>query len=248
MSPKAREVVQQDTGKIGRRLPAESFLKGQIKHPLGMARTAADHVPETLGAKVPLLHEVDGRSSIGQAIRLTRREKGLSQEGLARKAGIDRTTIARVECGIFKTLSVEKLEGIAWALGLEMKDLILKARSMVEGQTCRSHLNRIAFSLDYPEDGFRIVSILPKRREFFFGRIEVLPQKNVASAKLPHPEQIYLHVLEGKVHLTWEVKEYLLKPGDCFAFSGFRDYELYNPDLLKTAVSLFITYPSFVFL
>jgi len=127
-----------------------------------------------------------------------------------------------------------------------MKALLLKAQSMGEALTCRSDLNRIEFSLDYPEEGFRIVSILPKRREFFFGKVEIKPQRTIISAKLPHPEQIYLHIVEGKVHLNREAKEYLLKPGDCFAFSGFRDYELYNPDLLKTAASLLITYPSFL--
>lgn len=246
MSPKSKETPKQETERIGRKLPPESLLRDQIEHPLGVQHIAADYQQETLEAEAPPLHEADGRPSIGQAIRLTRKEKGISQEELARKARIDRTTIARVECGIFKTLSSEKLEGIAWALGLEMKALLMKAQSMGEALTCRSDLNRIEFSLDYPDEGFRIVSILPKRREFFFGKIEIKPQKTILSAKLPHPEQIYLHIVEGKVHLTREAKEYLLKPGDCFAFSGFRDYELYNPDLLKTAASLFITHPSFL--
>ena len=179
-------------------------------------------------------------------IRLARKEKGISQEELARKARIDRTTVARVECGIFKTLSSKNLEGIALALGLDLKALLFKAESVGEAFTCRSDLNRVEFSLDYPEEGFRIASLLPRRREFFFGKIEIKPQKTIISAKLPHPEQIYLHVVEGKIHLSREAKEYLLKPGDCFAFSGLRGYELYNPDLLKTASALFITYPSFL--
>jgi len=100
--------------------------------------------------------------------------------------------------------------------------------------------------LDYPDDGFKIISLTPKRREFFFGRIEIEPHVTVASPKLPHPEQLYLHCLDGKLLLTSQARESLLKPGDCFIFSGFSDYEFYNPDGLKKASSLFVTYPSFL--
>lgn len=246
MSPKSKRAPSLVGEKIGRKLAPEALLRDAIEHPLGIPRLSEANGHGSLGVETPPLHETDGRSSIGQVIRLARKEKGISQEELARKAQLDRTTVARVECGIFKTLSSENLEGIAWALGLDLKAFLFKAESMGEALTCRSDLNRVEFSLDYPEEGFRIVSLLPKRREFFFGKIEIKPQKTIISAKLPHPEQVYLHVVEGKIHLTRQGKEYLLKPGDCFAFSGFRGYELYNPDQFKTSASLFITYPSFL--
>ena len=97
-----------------------------------------------------------------------------------------------------------------------------------------------------PDEGFRILSLVPKRKEFFFGRIEIQPQKSVASEKLPHPEQIYLHAIEGKMLILQGGKEFLLKAGDCFAFSGRSDYELANTDPLRPISSLFITYPSFL--
>ena len=194
----------------------------------------------------PSLHRSDGRGSIGEAIRALRKEKGVSQEQLARRAHVDRTTIARVECGIFKSLSVEKLEGIAAAIGMDLKSLLIKADSMGESLSYRGHLSRVEFSLEYPDEGFRILSHTPKNKEFFFGKIEIRPQKTIHPAKLPHPDQIYLHVLEGKLLLTREGKQFLLKPADCFAFSGFGEYEFYNPDQFKPACSLFITHPSFL--
>lgn len=202
--------------------------------------------PEVRPHPIPMVHHRDGKSPIGDVIRMFRREKGISQEVLAKKAHIDRTTIARVECGIFKSLSLGKLEGIAAAMGVDLQALLLKAESMGESMSYRGHLSQIAFVLEYPEEGFRIVSLMPKRKEFFFGKIEIRPQKTVASTKLPHPEQIYLHIVEGKILLTREAKEFLLKPGDCFAFSGLRNYEFYNSDQFKAASSLFITYPSFL--
>jgi len=192
------------------------------------------------------VQKADGRGSLGAIIRELRKEKGLSQEELARKACVDRTTIARVECGIFQSLSMSKLEGIAGALGAELKTLLSKAEGKGETFSHRGDLSRIEFSLDYPQEGFRLLSHIPKRREFFFGRIEIQPQKTVPTGRLPHPEQIYLHLLEGKILLTRERHQFLLKPGDCFTFSGGGEYEFYNPDQFKPTSCLFVTYPSFL--
>ena len=186
------------------------------------------------------------QGALGRIIQRFRKEKGISQEKLAKNVGLDRTTIARIECGKFKFLSVLKLTAIAQTFGIDLNALLLESESAGESLTYRSHADHIEFLLDYPEDGFRILSLLPKRKEFFFGRIEIGPQKTILSAKLPHPDQVYLHCLEGKMILVRQAKEFLLKPGDSFAFSAFSDYEFYNPDQLKPTSSLFITYPSFL--
>jgi transcriptional regulator with XRE-family HTH domain len=184
--------------------------------------------------------------SLGPLIKRYRKEKGISQENLARNAGIDRTTVARVECGKFKTLSVGKLSGIAGALGVDVKMMLATSASSGESVTYRGQVGHVEFSLDYPDQGFRIESLLPKRKEFFFGRLEVSAQKTIDSSNLPHPEQVFLHCLEGKLVVNRDTRECLLKPGDCFAFSGISDYELYNPDQMKHTKCLFITYPSFL--
>lgn len=194
----------------------------------------------------PVAHREDGRTAIGEAIRSLRKEKRLSQEELAHIASVDRTTIARVEGGVFKSLSVEKLEAIAAAIGTDLKSLLLKADSAEEKLAFCGQLNRIEFSLDYPQDGFRIDSPMPRQKEFFLGKIAIQPQKTIPWAKLPHPDQIYIHLLEGKMLLTRQAQQCLLKPGDCFTFAGKMDYEFYNPDPFKTCVTLLITHPSFL--
>jgi len=125
------------------------------------------------------------------------REKAIGQEELAKKSHIDRTTIARLECGIFKSLSMGRLERIAEVIGLDLKTLLLKSESVGESISYRGHFNRVEFTLDYPEEGFRIASLTPKRKEFFFGKIEIESQKTVPSTKLPHPEQIFSISLRG---------------------------------------------------
>ena len=219
-----------------------SILNSKDPQNLSLALSQALHLSTTH----PLVHTTDVRSSLGRVIQLMRKEKGLSQEELAKKTHIDRTTIARVESGVFKSLSIEKLDAIAQAFGIDLKALLLKSSSEGEALTLRGHVSRVEFALEYPEAGFRIISFIPRRKEFFFGKIEIQPKRTIPSDKLPHPEQVYLHALEGKTVLIRDLHEFLLKPGDCFAFSGRSDYELFNPDQLKDTSSFFITYPSFL--
>lgn len=194
----------------------------------------------------PTVHPAIYQNPLGQVIKQCRKERRISQEDLAKNAGVDRTTIARFECGKFRSLSVVKLEGIATALGIDLKVLLLRSQSTGEAIIYRGHVDKIEFVLSYPEEGFKILSLIPRRREFFFGKIEIEPQRTILSTKLPHPEQIYLHCLDGKIILIRGSQEFLLKSGDCFAFSGLNDYELYNPDQLRKTSSLFNTYPSFL--
>jgi len=220
---------------------------GKVNHPvvdLGTSGTTEMGFVQDASAGIEKRNK---NACIGGAIRTLRKEKGMSQAKLAKNASVNRTTIARVECGIFKSLALESLEKIAIAIGIDLKTLLIKAESIAgESLNYRGNLNRVVFTLEYPEDGFRFVSFIPKKKEFFFGKIEIQPQKTVGSSKLPHPEQIYLHFLEGKALLVHERQESLLKAGDCFAFSGRSDYELYNPDQFKGCSALFITYPSFL--
>ena len=151
-----------------------------------------------------------------------------------------------IECGIFKSISTETLGVIAKAFELDLKTLLLKAESMGESLTCRGHVSQAAFVLDYSEKGFRIFSLIPKKKEFFFGRIEIEPERTILSDTLPHPDQVCLNVLEGEILLKREGTHFRLKAGDYLAFSGTREYELQNTQLVKPSRAFLVTYPSFV--
>ena len=62
------------------------------------------------------------KKSLGLRISLIRKEKGLSQEKLALKAGLDRTYINSIENG-HRNISISNIEKISKALGLSLSKL-----------------------------------------------------------------------------------------------------------------------------
>lgn len=58
----------------------------------------------------------------GKRVRELRKSKGLSQQELALKAGLDRTYVGHVELGK-RNISLENIQKIAKALGVKFKDL-----------------------------------------------------------------------------------------------------------------------------
>lgn len=59
----------------------------------------------------------------GEKVRKVRKEKGISQEALAEKAGLHRTYIGMIERAE-KNITLINIEKIAKALNVEIKDLL----------------------------------------------------------------------------------------------------------------------------
>jgi transcriptional regulator with XRE-family HTH domain len=59
----------------------------------------------------------------GRRLRELRAERGLSQEGLAARAGLDRTYISGVERGS-RNISLSNVGRLAKALGVRLQDLL----------------------------------------------------------------------------------------------------------------------------
>lgn len=64
--------------------------------------------------------------ALGQAIRATRRERGLAQGALAAGAGIDRSYFGAIERGEFN-VTLDTIAKIAAALGVRPSRLLAKA-------------------------------------------------------------------------------------------------------------------------
>ena len=66
-----------------------------------------------------------GRHSLGQRVRRLRNSAGLSQDALARAAGVGRVTLVRLEKGE-QTPRLKTLEAIARTLGVRVLDLLVE--------------------------------------------------------------------------------------------------------------------------
>lgn len=190
--------------------------------------------------------EAKGLVSLGQVIQRLRKERGISQEALARKAGVGRSMTTRVENGKICELSLGNLEKIAKALGTDLKRLLIQTESLLETFDFQEEGKRTEFSLDFLSDGFRIISQLPLRREIFSGKINIKPSKTIPSHCLPHPELVFLYPLVGKIMILVKGKESFIGNSHSFTFCGLSEYELYNTDPIKESSTLLITYPSFL--
>lgn len=65
---------------------------------------------------------MDIKKKFGNKVRNLRLEKGLSQEGLANEANLDRTYIPGIEKGE-RNVSITVIEKLANALNVDIKDL-----------------------------------------------------------------------------------------------------------------------------
>ena len=63
------------------------------------------------------------RRLLGEAIRASRKEAGLSQEGLAEKADLSTVFISRIERGV-EWPSLDNLVKVAKALGVRVRNLV----------------------------------------------------------------------------------------------------------------------------
>jgi predicted nucleotidyltransferase/DNA-binding XRE family transcriptional regulator len=66
-------------------------------------------------------------SDIGRALVRRRRAIGMSQRQLAERLGVAQPQIARWESGAYRTASLERLDAVASALGLDFADPLLAA-------------------------------------------------------------------------------------------------------------------------
>ena len=69
----------------------------------------------------------DGRAILAANLRRLRGQRGWSQEALAARAGIHRTYLSSVETGQ-RNIAIDNICRLAWALGVEGADLLVKSR------------------------------------------------------------------------------------------------------------------------
>ena len=110
----------------------------------------------------------------------------------------------------------------------------------------RCSLQESFFVLDFAK-GALFASFLQEPHACFIGSLTLGPQKNILSDQIPKVDFIFYSVLEGTFLVTLASKEHLLRQGDCLAIHRHTSHEIYNPHQFNKAVTLVVTFPSFIY-
>lgn len=163
----------------------------------------------------------DISSNLSNNLRQLREMRGLSQQQLARQAGIPRPTWASLESGSANpTLSV--LVKVATALGVSIEELIGSPRS--------TGTLYPAASIKLRRRGeVRIRNLLPESIPAMeIERLELPPGAHMTGIPHTHGTREYLTCERGSVTLTASGESWNLAPGDVVVFRGDQRHSYRN--------------------
>lgn len=179
----------------------------------------------------------------GSALKSLREKEKASQRSFARRLGLPRVHLQRLETRSWESFSVADLKALSKGLGISVEALFSRFEGFKKEPFVRACLKKPFFSLDL--EGARFGSLLPEPGPFFFGTLTLPPHKTLSYGETPRGEFLFYLLLEGEL-LVKLPEDHLLRPGEGFPLKGTRSYELYNPHQFKEAFALLLTYPSFI--
>jgi transcriptional regulator with XRE-family HTH domain len=172
------------------------------------------------------MNEQDFDRQIAQRLRALRAERGWSLDELAKRSGVSRATLSRLENGeVSPTAAVLGKLGTAYGL------VTSRMMRMIE-ETYTPLVPRAEQTLWVdPETGFRRRSVSPPARTLTGEVIEgeLPPGSRIDYAKPTRPGlEHHLILLEGELEMIVGDQRHHLKPGDCLR------YQLFGPNSFIT--------------
>ena len=151
-----------------------------------------------------------------------RRARNWSQQRLAQRADLPRTTLANMESGRGNP-SLHNLSRAAAALNVSLEELLARPRN-----ACRL-LKAAELPQDEHTDGFKVIDLLPEKvRGLEIVRMHLAP----GSQRVGQPHLLgtheYLHGLRGCVSVLVGGELYRVEAGDVLAFSGDQPHSYLN--------------------
>lgn len=176
-------------------------------------------------------------------IRSLRKAKKLSQRELAKKLGIARSQLQRLEAKPFEKMTIAKVNLLSQCLGLTLDEIFEYAGySELKEKLTRSTLKNPLLSLSLGE-GVELHSFVKDFSSCFIGSLQLSPQKTLSREKLIHNEFFFALVLEGNLHITTLSGHHVIKESECFTFKGKPSFELYNPHQFRNLYALIVSLP-----
>jgi len=158
-------------------------------------------------------------SELGGTIRQYRMQKGLTLQELARRSGITKGYLSRIEKAR-KAPPVSTIINIAKALGVGISDIFGerqegKAVSLVK-KAERRHIARDGTVFGYAYETLAH-KFIHRHMEPYILTLPVKPKKNVL---FQHKGEELLFVLEGTMKFFHGDKEFIVEEGDCIYFDA----------------------------
>ena len=161
-----------------------------------------------------------------------RKERRMTQAGLAGHSGIPRSTIAQLESGAGNP-SLRNLAGLASSLQVSIEELLARPRTEID----------LVRAKDLPrsergQGSVRLCRLLPESQAGLqMEKMEILPGGYMRGVPHIRGTKEYLTCLEGKVRLTAAGRDFELGPGDRVSFPGDQPHRYHNPGR-TTAVAI----------
>ncbi len=159
---------------------------------------------------------------------------------------MSRTAVNCLENGKYHTVSLESLQAVSSVFGISLRDLLARAEGNSLVPLKRGREGEGEFILDYPEAGLRIISWIPRRKDFFLGNLFLKANRQVSNGILPHTHLLFFEMVKGTMLITFPDREMVLKEKEYVFFDGRLDYELYNPHGIDEARAMITAFPSFL--
>lgn len=175
---------------------------------------------------------------IAQRLKSLRTERGWSLDELARRSGVSRATLSRLEnAEVSATASV--LGRLCAAYELTMSRLM----HLVEDGFVALLPRREQPVWQDPESGFRRRSVSPPARSLAGEVLECAlePGTRITYDAPPRPGlEHHLVLLEGELRLSVDGRDHDLKPGDCLRYQLFGPSAFETPDRSGARYMLFL--------
>lgn len=189
--------------------------------------------------------EEDVNQEAEYLLRELRQRKGLSQRDFARKMGMNRTHLQRLEHKPWQRLSLEELGQIAETLDMSVEELIqhfqLRSKSAITRAALRNPFFVIKISTV-----MQLGALIKNPKDFFVGTVTLAPQKFIPKDQTIQEKFVFYLVLEGNLLVTVSGKEHLIRESECFSLEDPCPYELYNPHQFNKLIALLFSIPSCV--
>ena len=189
----------------------------------------------------PLMEEIDPISKyLADNIQSLRKKKGFSQDQLAARAQIPRSTLTHMESGMGNP-SLKNLAKISGALGIGIEELLSRPRSGV------SFLSASEIPVEQRNRGTAVVyKLLPdKVKGLEIDRIELQPGTTMLGRPHLAGTKEYLMTMVGEITIQVAGEVFRVAKGDVLAFPGDQrhSYRSSGPRGRAVAISVVIPVP-----